>query len=702
MNIAKTKQRKAESFKDLGCLLFAFLGIFISLSMNTVTVQADNAEMVDLPKSTNAHSNKIPGQYAFAGKVSKGITKVTPFGGSNADWATSVSHTEGQTKHWYAFRLYDGEGNNAKSLKGQVGIYYSNVGNYKGHVIDIKLTMLDWKVTNYAWVKDQSGKQKKVKLDTAYVAFGKDDFEIFTPGMGAIKYRIDYYDHDAHKPIKMTAAWSFDDIDGNQWVGIEPTTFSKVDQVYYGDDEKNGKTWLSYRSKGGKNYIFSDARQHNIAIKDGRGHNVGTVSSLEKKGSFTAAYSDASSFIINWVYGQNTGKHAVEEQTQLENDNSYWNMIGQYDPDADTQYKISSISSTVDASNFNHAYLKFGTTPMLKDKPADPQKFVSDTDEGTDIPNEVGTIKSVDHDLLKNRYENYHYQIMHNVPRVRSEFKYDEYIISDNLDNDLDISNVHVYNRESQDVTYLFTVNIAAGNNLSVIAKEDTLSNDDFYRQQYKVTFDAKVRPGVSLADHKDPKHKNQAVIYNTAKVTTSNGSSESNKTTTNIPFTPKSETKAVSNGKGSATNIQVDYGQDYKYTVDVAAPDSEDVKSIELKDKLEDVLNLKDVKVYDLDNDNKDVTKDGKLTQNSNTAEWIANDATKWHGKHLRMVITASVKNTPELMKYLDKNSNVIRIPNKALWIINGKDDPTNIVMVEPKGPKASVDKWIELPDLK
>ena len=65
-------------------------------------------------------------------------------------------------------------------------------------------------------------------------------------------------------------------------------------------------------------------------------------------------------------------------------------------------------------------------------------------------------------------------------------------------------------------------------------------------------------------------------------------------------------------------------------------------------------------------------------------------------------MVITASVKNTPELMKYLDKNSNVIRIPNKALWIINGKDDPTNIVMVEPKGPKASVDKWIELPDLK
>ena len=191
------------------------------------------------------------------------------------------------------------------------------------------------------------------------------------------------------------------------------------------------------------------------------------------------------------------------------------NMPGQYDPDAD--------------------------------KPKNPVKFVSDGDEGTDVPEEIVTDKSVDHDLLKNRYEEYHYQITHDVPDVADEFKYTDYRITDNLDNDLDISNVHMYNRESQDVTYLFTVTVGAGNSLSVIAKDDTLKNDDFYRQQYKITFDAKIKPGVSLADHAAPKHKDQAVIYNTAKVITSNGSADSNKTTTIVPFTPKSQIKAIS-----------------------------------------------------------------------------------------------------------------------------------------------------------
>ncbi|WEV41324.1 hypothetical protein [Lactobacillus sp. ESL0681] len=82
------------------------------------------------------------------------------------------------------------------------------------------------------------------------------------------------------------------------------------------------------------------------------------------------------------------------------------------------------------------------------------------------------------------------------------------------------------------------------------------------------------------------------------------------------------------------------------------------------------------------------------------NTASWTANDATKWHGKHLHMLITASVKNTPDLMDYLDKDTNKIKVPNKATFIVNGKDDPTKEVTVTPNSPKANVEKWIELPE--
>lgn len=270
----------------------------------------------------------------------------------------------------------------------------------------------------------------------------------------------------------------------------------------------------------------------------------------------------------------------------------------------------------------------------MPDKPKQPRKYVSDVDEGTNTPSEIGTDKSVDHNLLKDRYEPDHYQIVHDVPDVLDRFKYDQYIITDNIDPDLDISNIHVYNRANQDVTYMFTVTVDSNNKLSVIAKDSSLKQDDFYREQYKITFDGKVKSGVTLADHQDSKHKDQAVIYNEAKVTTSNGSSNSNKTTTNIPFTKKSQMKAVST--------------------------------------------------------------DG------NVVDWTAIDATKWHGKHLQMVIIANVKNVAELMKYVDKDSGKIKIPNKAEFIVNDKSDFTNNVDVLPNPLKPSAQKWIELPDLK
>ncbi|RMC46124.1 isopeptide-forming domain-containing fimbrial protein [Lactobacillus sp. ESL0230] len=189
----------------------------------------------------------------------------------------------------------------------------------------------------------------------------------------------------------------------------------------------------------------------------------------------------------------------------------------------------------------------------------------------------------------------------------------------------------------------MFTVTVDSDNKLFVIAKDSSLKQDDFYREQYKITFDGQVKSGVTLADHQDPKHKDQA----------------------------------------------------FPYTVDAVAQDDENVKSLEIKDKLEPVLNLKNVHIYDLNDNKKDVT-DG------NVVDWTAIDATKWHGKHLQMVIIANVKNVAELMKYVDKDSGKIKIPNKAEFIVNDKPDFTNNVDVLPNPLKPSAQKWIELPDLK
>lgn len=690
---------KLKNTKVIGLAGAALAIISLGFATST-TVKADNAQMQDLPKGVKAEGAKIPGQYGFRPKIMKGITKVSPFGGTSADWSTSSTNTEGKSHSWDAFRL---KGND--NLKGKIGVYYSNVGNdpVSGKTIDLKVTLNDWKVNAYKW-DHSTDPAKKVTLENPYAAFGVDDFEIFTPGDGALAYRLDFIDHDTGKPLKLNTQMTFLDIDGNQWVGFDSSTYSKIDNVYYGDQE--GKTWLSYMNKMGKNYIYSDANQHNTALPDGSG----TLKSKDLYGDITTTVSNADHMNITWVYGTNTGKKAVESQNELLANNGYWQLNdSNYDADADKN-KIGTIASSIWNGNFNHAYLAFGGKAITKDKPLDPKKFVSDKDEGTNVPSEIGGIKSVTHDMLENRYEQYHYQIVHSVPDVRDRFKYSEYRITDNLDNilNIDTGSIRVYNRENQDVTYMFTVTLSSGNNLSVIAKGDTLALDDFYRETYKISFDATVKPGKSLKDHADPKHKNQAVIDNQSKVITDNGSADSNIVTTNIPFTNEKDEKFVSyDGLGDTKSLKdVDFGKKYTYRVEATVPDNVDIDYLALKDTIEpEVQNIKGVKVYDYDDKNaagnaKEITDQGKLEIDNKTGKvtWTANNPANWHGKHLRMLIDTTLINTPKLLDYLNKDNNMIEVPNESHFLFNKEDIPSNITHVTPNTPKASADKKIEV----
>ena len=694
LNATKLKNSKVISLAG-AALAIVSLGLATS-----TTVKADNAQMQDLPKGVKADGAKIPGQYGFRPKIMKGITKVSPFGGTSADWATSSTNTEGKSHSWDAFRF-----KGTDNLKGKIGVYYSNVGNdpVSGKTIDLKVTLNDWKVNAYKW-DHSTDPAKKVTLENPYAAFGVDDFEIFTPGDGALAYRLDFIDHDTGKPLKLNTQMTFLDIDGNQWVGFDSSTYSKIDNVYYGDQE--GKTWLSYMNKMGKNYIYSDANLHHEALPDGSG----TLKSTDLYGGITTTVSNADHMNITWVYGTNTGKKAVESQNELLANNGYWQLNdSNYDADAEKN-KIGTIASSIWNGNFNHAYLAFGGKAITKDKPLDPKKFVSDKDEGTNVPSEIGGIKSVTHDMLDNRYEQYHYQIVHSVPDVRDRFKYSEYRITDNLDNilNIDTGSIRVYNRENQDVTHMFTVTLSSGNNLSVIAKGDTLALDDFYRETYKISFDATVKPGKSLKDHADPKHKDQAVIDNQSKVTTDNGSADSNIVTTNIPFTNEKDEKFVSyDGLGDTKSLKdVDFGKKYTYRVEATVPDNVDIDYLALKDTIEpEVQNIKGVKVYDYDDKNaagnaKEITNQGKLEVDNKTGKvtWTANNPANWHGKHLKMFIDTTLINTPKLLDYLNKDNNMIEIPNESHFLFNKEDIPSNITHVTPNTPKASADKKIEV----
>lgn len=678
--------KKQTKVLSIASATLATLSLANALSTNTV--KADQAQMIDAPKAIAGANNKIPGKYSWGPKVTKGITQPIPFGGDSSDWANS------QTSDGAKYNAVKLSGND--KLKGKVGMLYKNVGIYNGHTVDLKMTLMDWDLT-FNNVSDSA--ERKLAEENAYAAFGTEKFSVFDPGESALKYRVDFIDTKTGEPVKVTGLWTFADIDANQHLVFDNNTMDIIDGAYYSGDAKNSNdTWLSYKKMYGSNDFYSDANLHNFPVANP----TGTVGAKDRRGMLTTTFSNTDHFTMTWAYGNNTGKHVLESQARVMANPKFFGMTGKYDPDAHKN-AIDKIYNYVDASKYAHAYLEFGGKGVIAPKPAEPRKYVSDSDEGTNIPAEIDTVKSVDHDMLKDRYETYHYQFVEDVPDVLEMNRFSKFQFIDELDKVLDVSNVHVYNRANQDVTDDFTVDVDSNNRLTVTAKDHALQRGDFYREQYKVNFDAKIKPGVSLADHADPKHKGQAVIYNEVTVDNGYGTAISNKTTTNVAFVKPDDKKTVSfDGEGNTDRLKdVDFGKEYKYRVNVDVPDDVNLDKLIIKDQIvPEVQNIQGTKVYDLDNDGKEITDQGKLETDTKTGQvtWTAKEPNKWHGKHLKMVIGAKLINTPKLLDYLNKDTNLIEVPNKAHFIFNDKDIPSNETHVSPNTPKASADKKIEV----
>lgn len=703
--------RKTIKFANFcgAALMIASLGTAFVTNGSSHVVKADADSMAKAPGGTSTSGIKMSGDYVFAPKVMPGITKTWAFG-SNAKWVIT-------DKGNYVLDYTDP---GSIASKGKMGVYYQNVGQYDGHTVDVRLTITDYKYDNYKELDAiDNGQRNTMQVYGDRVGVDSPASDVGT----SFKYRVDYLDSKTKQPLKLRGQYSFNDIDMNQGIYLDPTTTSHITNTYY-----TGDTKLSYKKVGDQmlvyNRHFQAYKDDDSATPEDPEHPSYTPEYVNHDETwlphnFTITYDNAASltFVWGWPYG-GTGSKAGNESkfpgrdfTINGIDKAYW-LNPAYSAVLSDEVKATNPENdkkNITTQVIDHgagAFLELNAQAVLPEKPQAPKKYVSDSDEGTNVVSEIGLEKSVDHNMLKNRYEKYHYQITQNVPDVQSVFHYSNYEISDKIDKVLDASNVHVYNRENQDVTYRFTVVKDDNNELHVVAKPSTLQQGDFYNETYKVTYDAAIKPGVSLADHQDPKHSDQAVIKNTPEVTIDHDTVKGNTTTTNVQFTHPDPQKSVSNdGNGNGTSLNVDFGKEYKYRVDATAPDNEDIKSFSIEDKLEDVLDLKDVKVYDYDDKDsagnpRDITKEGKLSTDKNDITWTATTPSKWHGKHVKMIIGATVKNNADLVKYLNKDTNKVEIPNQATVKINDKPKTTNTVKVTPNTPDAFVSKKIEVTD--
>lgn len=150
--------------------------------------------------------------------------------------------------------------------------------------------------------------------------------------------------------------------------------------------------------------------------------------------------------------------------------------------------------------------------------------------------------------------------------------------------------------------------------------------------------------------------------------------------------------TKSILKGTTEVKESSIADGQNVVYRI-TASVGNKPMTSLVLKDKLEAPLALQEAVVA---NNGKDVTSQGTLSLANNTFTWTAKNPNDWRSKTLVIGLKAKFTMNKKVIPYLDEASNTYRIPNQAHIVIDGKDTPSDKVVVVPNMVQPSADKFI------
>ncbi|MEB7800346.1 isopeptide-forming domain-containing fimbrial protein [Staphylococcus xylosus] len=172
---------------------------------------------VEVPNNNSEASSK----YTVIAKFNKEKTKAIPFGTNQ--WNEDLTLLNPQN-----------------SLKGKVGVLYTNVGIYKGKPMDLKITVNDWK----RYVTNDS---------VAAITYYKNSIGHSQSGYDWVDQTWEYVDHETQKPVDISGSYlTINDIDGLQYIEFDKETKNNIAKMYVSNDSwvdaeetKNGGLKLS-------------------------------------------------------------------------------------------------------------------------------------------------------------------------------------------------------------------------------------------------------------------------------------------------------------------------------------------------------------------------------------------------------------------------------------------------------------------------
>ena len=230
-------------------------------------------------------STVIDSKYSFAPRWISGETYMEGFGGNSYSADLWYSSTNGKTyyslssSYYYPIRC---ENNN---IKGKVGVWYRNIGEYQGKMLDMKITVMDWEAKRPSEYISTTNNGSVYSAPT--ILFCKQAINIYQFGglLKAPEYKIEFYDKTGNK-VSISGHFNVCDIDDTQY--FESPDFDKCylssntlltvsgnritgPTANTAETAPEGTAQMCFSNKNSINFKFSSTRQdkENFSTKRG-------------------------------------------------------------------------------------------------------------------------------------------------------------------------------------------------------------------------------------------------------------------------------------------------------------------------------------------------------------------------------------------------------------------------------------------------
>lgn len=290
------------------------------------------------------------------------------------------------------------------------------------------------------------------------------------------------------------------------------------------------------------------------------------------------------------------------------------------------------------------------------------------------------------------------FQVVYQIP---IDQKADKIELYDKLEPVFEYQKAQVFDEKGNDVTDEGKLDFDKATNRASWQAKDPKK---WFGRKIKLRIVVQLKENADLSKYLD-KNTNQYNIPNIGHLLINDQDTPSNEVKVHTPNDKEpTVVKQVQDKNGNyGESAKYSIGDEYQYRVTYTVPkNGSELTNVEFSDDLEDVLDLKGVKITD-DKGN-DITKsDGELKIDNEKESFTWQPTKEYMLKmpdHSYVVeITAKIKPNVDLTKYWDKASEQYLIPNIAKGKYNNKETPSNKVNIitPPPSTKNKVVKSIE-----